>query len=479
MPDGRLRFDAFITKPGVFEYADPTYPGGIRRELRDDREVYSQRTMESFAQVPVTHGHPPTMLNAENAKYHMVGSTGDQVQRLSPGVGEPDHLATSGMVADRATIDAMESGDTEVSCGYGCAIDETPGTHPVYGKYDCVQSNIIGNHLAVAVGRGRAGRTARARMDAELTADERNKLRDSQFAVPSTGQLPINDEAHTRAAMSRYNQTDFPSAAAKKTAYDKICAAAKKFGIDSTDFEKKYGGDDRADSHQRGASMADEKKNETTTTTTAPAGDMSIAVLGHKLRDAETRADAADRARDEAVTARQHAEGKVKTLEEQIVDLRTQVSARVDATETAAITAMRERAQTAEAAVSHFDSRFDAAVKQRVLIVAKAQAYLGPKFRFDDMSERQIMAAVVSKLNPKADVSAKVPDGEIKGRFDAETEREDGYAQSLARSAEVLAANVTEKPRTDAKSQSQETLRNLWKQPLPNDIRAAHIAGGK
>lgn len=467
MPDGRLLVDAFITKPGIFEYADPSRPGGIRRELRDDSEVYSPRTMQSFQQIPVTHEHPPQMLNADNAKYYMVGSTGDRVQRMSPGNGEPDHLATSVMVADRPTIDALESGDVEVSCGYGCEIDETPGVHPVYGKYDVAQRAITGNHLAVAVGRGRAGRTARVRMDAELTADERNKLRDSQFAVPETGQLPIHDAEHVRGAMARFNQTDFPSAAAKKTAYSKIVAAAKRFGVDSSNFEKEYGA--RMDAVPGGnRTMADEDKTQ-----------QALATLGAKLKEAEARADKAESDLADAQKRADVADGIAKQHEKTIGEMRTQLATRVDASETAALTAMRERAEKAEQAVTRFDSRFDAAVRQRVGVITKAKTFLGEEFRFDDLSERQIMAAVVTKLDSSADVSTKVTDGVIEGQFIALTSRADAYARSLARASEVIQQQKVEQPRKDAKSESTEKLRNMWREPLPNDIRAQHARGGK
>lgn len=74
---------------------------------------------------------------------------------------------------------------------------------------------------------------------ATLNAKQRNNLPDSAFAyIDSSGgrHLPIHDEAHCRAAMSRFNQTAFESASAKATARRKILAAAKRFGIDVANF---------------------------------------------------------------------------------------------------------------------------------------------------------------------------------------------------------------------------------------------------
>ena len=70
---------------------------------------------------------------------------------------------------------------------------------------------------------------------ATLREQDRDKLRSSQFAyVDRKGgeHLPINDEAHIRNAMARWNQTDFQSPTAKERARQKIVGAAKRNGIE-------------------------------------------------------------------------------------------------------------------------------------------------------------------------------------------------------------------------------------------------------
>lgn len=157
MADGRVRADAHITRAGIFKYQ---LPGGkTRLELREQHEVFDTESLASFAVVPVTNNHPDVgLLTTKNMKKYMVGVSGEQVIR------DDDHVRTSIMVADADTIQQMESGKVEVSCGYTCDLDETPGVHPVYGKYDAKQLNIRGNHLAI-VDSARAGRSARVRMD--------------------------------------------------------------------------------------------------------------------------------------------------------------------------------------------------------------------------------------------------------------------------------------------------------------------------
>jgi hypothetical protein len=69
----------------------------------------------------------------------------------------------------------------------------------------------------------------------ELDTKDREKLRGSQFAyVDSEGgeHLPIHDASHVRNAISRFNQTEFQSEAAKERARRKILSAADKFDIE-------------------------------------------------------------------------------------------------------------------------------------------------------------------------------------------------------------------------------------------------------
>jgi class 3 adenylate cyclase len=69
---------------------------------------------------------------------------------------------------------------------------------------------------------------------AYLSAKARAELPDSAFAhIDSRGnrRLPINDEAHVRNALSRFNQTSFEDEAARDRARTRLLRAAKKYGI--------------------------------------------------------------------------------------------------------------------------------------------------------------------------------------------------------------------------------------------------------
>jgi hypothetical protein len=160
--DGTIRVDAHLTKTGVFQYMQRD--GSVRRELRLPEDVFDTASMSSFEGVPVTNDHPPGMLTAKNARQFQVGSA------LGTPIRDEDHMRGRLAVTDADTIGAMESGKTQVSCGYTCDCVEKPGVHPLYGVYDAIQKNIRGNHVAI-VDRARAGITAAARMDGMMVLD--------------------------------------------------------------------------------------------------------------------------------------------------------------------------------------------------------------------------------------------------------------------------------------------------------------------
>lgn len=155
-PQGFLKVDALLTRTGIFEYRKPG--GGARRELRRDSDVFNSVSLGSFAMAPVTDDHPAEMLSPANASAYTRGYLGEAIRR------DGDYVRASMLVTDAALIAKMEAGKKQVSCGYVCDLDETPGEFNGQ-KYDAVQINIRGNHVAV-VDTGRAGETCAVRMDA-------------------------------------------------------------------------------------------------------------------------------------------------------------------------------------------------------------------------------------------------------------------------------------------------------------------------
>jgi hypothetical protein len=74
---------------------------------------------------------------------------------------------------------------------------------------------------------------------ADLSTAKRNALASDEFACPKDRKLPINDAAHVRNAMARFNQVE-STFCHPATARIRILAAAQKFGIDVGDFEKNH-----------------------------------------------------------------------------------------------------------------------------------------------------------------------------------------------------------------------------------------------
>lgn len=153
---GRLRADGYPTRAGIFVYRNPD--GTERRELRTPEEVFSADSLETLKAAPVTDDHPPALLTAENAKEYARGTVGEDVRR------DGDHVRSRVTVFDAELIAKMRQGKRQLSCGYDCDLDRTPGEWNGQ-RYDAVQKNIVYNHLAI-VEVGRAGPSASVRMDA-------------------------------------------------------------------------------------------------------------------------------------------------------------------------------------------------------------------------------------------------------------------------------------------------------------------------
>lgn len=157
LPDGRIIVDGLLTRTGVFVYTDAT--GKDFREYRPAGEVFDAESLKSFQLVPVTNNHPEGMVSAENAKDVSVGTVGESVRRDDRFVRAP--LA----INDATTIQQMERGKVELSCGYTADLEFTAGVSPDGEHYDAIQRNIRGNHVAI-VDRGRAGPQVKVRLDA-------------------------------------------------------------------------------------------------------------------------------------------------------------------------------------------------------------------------------------------------------------------------------------------------------------------------
>lgn len=208
---GYLRVPGKLTRIGVLSYVQPD--GTIRKEFRSEEEVFHVDSLDSMRLVPVTHGHPKGGLDSKSAQPMARGAVGDVVTR------DGDHVAATVGIFDQALIEAIERGESELSCGYVCDMDLTPGEWNGE-KYDAKQTNIRYNHLAV-VPRGRAGHTVALKLDQEDTKKMAVlKIADKEYECPQEVADAFN-------ALASVAKADAAERDAHKVRADAAEAAAK------------------------------------------------------------------------------------------------------------------------------------------------------------------------------------------------------------------------------------------------------------
>jgi len=163
LDNGYLKADAAITRVGVFNYRNGD--GTVRRELRLPSEVFRADALGSFDGVALTNNHPPVQLDTKNTHQFQVGTVGNV--RV-----DGDKVSSLITVTDESAIADVESGKTQLSCGYDCELETVPGVTdgseglPAGLRYDAIQRNIRGNHVAL-VTKGRAGPDVGLRLDSD------------------------------------------------------------------------------------------------------------------------------------------------------------------------------------------------------------------------------------------------------------------------------------------------------------------------
>ena len=68
--------------------------------------------------------------------------------------------------------------------------------------------------------------------DSGMSTSERDRLDDSQFAFPDERKEPLNDAAHVRNAIARFDQVENVSDAERDEAWKRILRAADRFGVE-------------------------------------------------------------------------------------------------------------------------------------------------------------------------------------------------------------------------------------------------------
>ena len=164
-----------ITKVGVFDYlgyqiSDELEPNKVYKIYRPEEELNNPETIESFRLLPWTDDHE--MLGSEDT-----GFTPAEEKGVHGVIGENVHFADGYLKANLKVFsnklsNLIRDGKKELSIGYRCLYDMTPGVYDdIY--YDGVQRNIRGNHIA-SVAQGRAGSDVSVLDHMKVTLDSRS-----------------------------------------------------------------------------------------------------------------------------------------------------------------------------------------------------------------------------------------------------------------------------------------------------------------
>ncbi len=148
-PQGFLRVPGNVTRVGVLSYARAD--GSTFRELRHPDEVFRGDSLRSLGFAPVTDRHPAELVSPRNVRDLQVGIVTNARQ-------DTRFVRSDLIVQDQRMIEKVQRGDArELSAGYTCRIDATPGEFQGE-RYDGIQRGIEYNHVALGPRDwGRAG----------------------------------------------------------------------------------------------------------------------------------------------------------------------------------------------------------------------------------------------------------------------------------------------------------------------------------
>ncbi len=196
--DGNLRVKAAIGRQGIQYYLGSEI-GGQFANLpvvgvnRPEEEVFHHDNLQSFANLPITLGHPPKgadnptgMVDSKNWRNVAVGETGSKILR------EGDKIIVDMVIRDEDAIKAVEDGTIELSAGYLSYLDPTAGITDDGRAFHVTQRNMKGNHIAL-VPYGRAGAECRLLFDEDtnrLTFGMGNDITEITDAPKGEGDTP-------------------------------------------------------------------------------------------------------------------------------------------------------------------------------------------------------------------------------------------------------------------------------------------------
>jgi hypothetical protein len=410
-PEGFLRIRATFARTGCQTYSNPD--GSQRVEYRPESEVARQDSFLSLGGLPVTLEHPPQLLTPDTARQYQRGASGTHV------VYDNGFVHGTVVLTDREAIEAVKCGDaTELSVGYRCEYDATPGVAPDGTRYDGVQRAISGNHHAITC-KGRAGSEVRLHFDS-ADADDQPIVAVSADLIPS-----FEDTSMATSSQPATDRTDM------KTHAGKTDAKAKAKAEEEMDPEAMEGDDDQE--KEDGYGMPKGKKTR---------GDS--ATPGRSVPWEVYKATVDDLAASEL---------RFDSLSEQLAELEQLVAERTDS------------------APEPDPELINQLVAERVDVLEKAGELIGKRERHDGLSNREVMVLALEAADVRIDGIEGRSDEYIAARFDAAFENAEkipyapNAANLLARQLQGLTT-----PRNDsngdgiaaAAAEHRQAVANAW-----------------
>lgn len=189
-------YDVPMTKAGVFPYLGKTIspelePDRVYNVLRPLEELTKPETLKSLEAIPFVIDH--TMIGEGFTKPEDKGVEGTTLQNVQV----KGDLITNDLTAytDRCR-QAIDSGKRDLSMGYRCRYDLTPGEYEGQ-HYDAVQRDIIYNHIAL-VDEGRMGAECRVTDSAivydSLELQNKEKVKMTKITLDEDLKAEIKEE---------------------------------------------------------------------------------------------------------------------------------------------------------------------------------------------------------------------------------------------------------------------------------------------
>lgn len=236
-PQGGIVAPAYLTRTGVFDYEQPD--GRTIREYRPPDEVFHADSLATLPHAPVTNTHPREAVDPKNFQKYAVGHV-DAASVKQDG----DKIAARVVIQEaRAIRDVADRRRREVSCGYNCDVDETPGVLPDGTHYDRIQRNIRYNHVAI-VEDGRAGPEVRLRLDSrgnQKSRSEEQTTMEKEFEIIGGVRYEVGTPPHADATKRRADARKRRDDAAAKTRkqIDELTARVDSLTAENTQLKAK------------------------------------------------------------------------------------------------------------------------------------------------------------------------------------------------------------------------------------------------